>query len=157
VLDDDGNVLIRLENGAKGILHASQISVGEENGLNIRVYGTKGALKWVQSEPNKLVLLFPDAPMQVLTPGGNNSWLSNAALYNCRLPAGHPEAFLEAFANLYRNFADTLSARLEGRSAKVLELDFPGIEDGVRGMAFIETVVKSSTSKQKWVKMPKLS
>jgi predicted dehydrogenase len=155
-LDDDGNVLIRLENGAKGVLHASQISVGEENGLNIRVYGTKGALKWVQTEPNKLVLLFPDAPMQILTPGANNAWLSKAALHNCRVPAGHPEAFLEAFANVYRNYADTLFARLAGKTPKILDQDFPTIEDGVRGMAFIETVVKSSTSKQKWVKMPKV-
>lgn len=155
-LDDDGNVLLRLENGAKGILHASQISVGEENGLNIRVYGTKGALKWVQAEPNRLTLMFPDAPMQILTPGGNNAWLSKAALHNCRIPAGHPEAFLEAFANIYRNYADTLSARLAGKKPKVLDQDFPTIDDGVRGMAFIETVVKSSASKQKWVKMPKL-
>ena len=155
-LDDDGNVLIRLEGGAKGVLHASQISVGEENGLNIRVYGTKGALKWVQAEPNKLVLLFPDAPMQILTPGANNGWLSKAALHNCRVPAGHPEAFLEAFANLYRNYADSLSAKLAGKKPKTLDLDFPTIEDGVRGMAFIETVVKSSRSKQKWVKMPKI-
>lgn len=155
-LDDDGNVLLRFENGAKGVLHASQISVGEENGLNIRVYGTKGGLRWVQSEPNRLVLLFPDAPMQILTPGANNSWLSKAALHNCRVPAGHPEAFLEAFANLYRNYADTLSATLAGRKPKVLDQDFPGIDDGVRGMAFLETVVKSSTSKQKWIKMPKV-
>lgn len=155
-LDDDGNVLLRLENGGKGILHASQISVGEENGLNIRVYGTKGALKWVQAEPNRLTLMFPDAPMQILTPGGNNAWLSKAALHNCRIPAGHPEAFLEAFANIYRNYADTLSARLAGKKPKVLDQDFPTIDDGVRGMAFIETVVKSSASKQKWVKMPKV-
>jgi predicted dehydrogenase len=155
-LDDDGNVLIRLENGAKGVLHASQVSVGEENGLNIRVYGTKGALKWVQAEPNKLILLFPDAPMQILTPGVNNAWLSKAALQNCRVPAGHPEAFLEAFANIYRNYADTLSARLAGRKPRVLDQDFPTIDDGVRGMAFIETVVKSSSAKQKWIKMPRV-
>jgi predicted dehydrogenase len=154
-LDDDGNVLLRFENGARGVLHASQISVGEENGLNIRVYGTKGGLKWVQAEPNKLILTFLDKPMQILTPGVNNSWLSKAALHNCRVPAGHPEAFIEAFANLYRNYADALSARLQGKKPKALDLDFPTIEDGVRGMIFIETVVKSSSSKQKWVKMPK--
>lgn len=155
-LDDDGNVLLRLENGAKGLLHASQISVGEENGLNIRVYGSKGGLKWVQAEPNRLFVYAMDKPMQVLTPGGNNAWLSKAALHNCRLPAGHPEAFLEAFANIYRNYADTLSARLAGKKPKALDLDFPTIDDGVRGMAFIETVVKSSQSRQKWVKMPKV-
>jgi len=153
-LDDDGNVLLRFDNGAKGVLHASQISVGEENGLNIRVYGTKGGLKWVQAEPNKLVLTFPDKPLQILTPGANNTWLSKPALHNCRVPAGHPEAFVEAFANLYRNYADALTARLAGKKPKALDLDFPGIDDGVRGMAFIETVVKSSQSKQKWLKMP---
>jgi len=151
-LDDDGNVLLRFENGARGVLHASQISVGEENGLNIRVYGTKGGLKWVQAEPNKLVLTFLDKPMQILTPGGNNSWLSKPALHNCRIPAGHPEAFLEAFANLYRNYADALKARLAGKKPSRLDLDFPTIEDGVRGMAFVEAVVKSSQSKQKWLK-----
>jgi predicted dehydrogenase len=155
-LDDDGNVLLRLENGAKGLLHASQISVGEENGLNIRVYGSKGGLKWVQAMPNQLFVYAMDKPMQVLTPGANNAWLSKAALHHCRLPAGHPEAFLEAFANVYRNYADTLSAKLAGKKPKALDLDFPTIDDGVRGMAFIETVVKSSQSKQKWVKMPKV-
>ncbi|MGA0333916.1 MAG: Gfo/Idh/MocA family protein [Kiritimatiellia bacterium] len=154
-LDDDGNVLLRLENGAKGLLHASQISVGEENGLNIRVYGSKGGLKWVQAHPNQLFVYSMNKPMQVLTPGANNAWLSKAALHNCRLPAGHPEAFLEAFANIYRNYAATLSAKLNGKKPRSLDLDFPTIEDGVRGMAFIETVVKSSQSKQKWVKMPK--
>ena len=155
-LDDDGNVLLRLENGAKGLLHASQISVGEENGLNIRVYGSKGGLKWVQAMPNQLFVYAMDKPMQVLTPGANNAWQSKAALHHCRLPAGHPEAFLEAFANVYRNYADTLSAKLAGKKPKALDLDFPTIDDGVRGMAFIETVVKSSQSKQKWVKMPKV-
>jgi predicted dehydrogenase len=154
-LEDDGNVLLRFENGARGVLHASQISIGEENGLNIRVYGTKGGLKWVQAEPNRLFLYHPDRPMEVLTPGGNNSHLSASALANCRLPAGHPEAFLEAFANLYRNYADALAARLAGKKPKPEHLDFPTIADGVRGMAFIETVVKSSQSKTKWLKMPR--
>jgi predicted dehydrogenase len=152
-LDDDGNVLLRFENGARGVLHASQISVGEENGLNIRVYGTKGGLKWVQAEPNKLVLTFLNQPMQILTPGANNAWLSKPALHNCRVPAGHPEAFLEAFANLYRNYADALAARLAGKKPKKADLDFPTIEDGVRGMAFVDAVVKSSKSKQKWIKL----
>ncbi len=153
-LDDDGNVLLRFDNGAKGILHASQISVGEENGLNIRVYGTKGGLKWVQAEPNSLTLLWLDKPMQILKPGANHAHLSKAALHNTRVPAGHPEAFLEAFANLYRNYADALQARLSGKKPGKHDLDFPTIEDGVRGMIFIETVVKSSASKQKWLKVP---
>jgi predicted dehydrogenase len=154
-LDDDGNVLLRFDNGAKGILHASQISVGEENGLNIRVYGTKGGLKWVQAEPNTLTLLWLDKPMQILKPGANHGHLSKSALHNTRVPAGHPEAFLEAFANLYRNYADALRARLDGKTPNKHDLDFPTIDDGVRGMIFIETVVKSSNSKQKWVKVPK--
>ncbi len=154
-LDDDGNVLLRFENGAKGVLHASQISVGEENGLNIRVYGTKGGLKWVQADPNKLWITHLDKPMEMLTPGGNLSYLGKAALANVRLPAGHPEAFLEAFANVYRNYADCLIAKLNGKKPSKVALDFPGIEDGVRGMAFVETVVKSSESKQKWTKFPK--
>lgn len=154
-LDDDGNVLLRFENGAKGILHASQISVGEENGLNIRIYGTKGGLKWVQAEPNTLTLLWLDKPIQILKPGANHGHLSKAARHNTRLPAGHPEAFLEAFANLYRNYADALQARLSGKKPTKHDLDFPTIHDGVRGMIFIETVVKSSASKQKWIKVPK--
>lgn len=154
-LDDDGNVLLRFENGAKGVLHASQISTGEENGLNIRVYGTKGGLKWVQAEPNRLTLLWPDKPMQILTPGANHAHLSKAARYNTRVPAGHPEAFLEAFANLYRNYADALQAKLDGRKPGKHDLDFPTIEDGIRGMIFIETVVKSSASRQKWIKVPR--
>lgn len=154
-LDDDGNVLLRLENGAKGVLHASQISVGEENGLSIRVYGTRGGLKWVQAHPNQLFVYSMDKPMQVFTPGVNNTWLSKAALHNCRVPAGHPEAFIEAFANIYRNYANTLLAKMGNKKPKALDLDFPTIDDGVRGMAFIETVVKSSQSKQKWLKMPR--
>jgi len=155
-LDDDGSVLLRFENGARGLLHASQVSAGEENGLNLRVYGTRGGLKWEQPNPHRLVLLTQGKPMQVLTPGVDNGYLSKAALHNCRVPAGHPEAFLEAFANLYRNYADALAARLAGKKPKALDLDFPTIEDGVRGMAFLETVVKSGASKQKWLKMPKV-
>lgn len=154
-LDDDGNVLLRFENGARGVLHASQIAVGEENGLNIRVYGTKGGLKWVQADPHKLVLTSLDKPMQVLTPGVNNAWLSKPALAHCRVPAGHPEAFLEAFANLYRNYARALRKRLAGKKPNKTDLDFPTIEDGVRGMVFLQTVVKSAQSKQKWIRMPK--
>lgn len=149
-LEDDGNVLIHLEEGAKGILYASQISVGEENGLRIRVYGTKGGLEWVQLEPNTLIVKWNDQPRQIVRTGGPD--LSEAANYNTRTPAGHPEGFLEAFANLYRNFADTLLARIEGGEAPAQADDFPKISDAVRGMAFLETVIKSANSDQKWVK-----
>ncbi|NRA37548.1 MAG: gfo/Idh/MocA family oxidoreductase, partial [Planctomycetes bacterium] len=146
--EDDGSVLIRLEDGAKGILYASQISVGEENGLKIRVYGTKAGIEWVQLDPNTLIVKWNDQPNQIVRTGGPN--LSEAANYNTRIPAGHPEGFLEAFANLYRNFADTVLARIEGGTADPLAADFPKIEDAVRGMRFLETVIQSANSDTKW-------
>lgn len=152
-LDDDGNVLLRFAGGAKGVLHASQISIDEENGLNIRVYGTKGGLIWVQAEPNTLIRTHPDRPREIIKPGVNyEGRLSDAATANSRIPAGHPEAFLEAFANLYRNFAGQIRAKLEGRAATEIELDVPNVHDGLRGMQFIQTVVDSSNSNDKWTK-----
>ncbi len=147
-LDDDGNVLLRFDNGAKGVLHASQISVGEENNLNIRVYGTKGSLQWFQQEPNSLYVRWLDQPMQVLRTGVGE--LYPEAQAHTRVPAGHPEGYLEAFANIYRNFAICLQARLEGRQPDPLYTDFPTVDDGVRGMQFIYKVVESSNSDQKW-------
>ena len=152
-LDDDGNVLLRFKGGAKGILYASQISIDEENGLRIRIYGDAGGLAWSQEEPNSLLLMSPDKPRQLIRAGSNYGHLSKAALTNSRLPGGHPEGFLEAFANLYRNYAMALTAILNGRKPKPEHLDFPNVNDGVRGMLFIETVVKSSASRMKWSKM----
>ena len=152
-LEDDGNVLIRLNGGARGILHASQISIGEENGLRIAVYGEKAGLKWVQLEPNTLMLCHPNRPTESLRAGANYANLSPAAQSACRLPCGHPEGFIEAFANVYHNFALALRCRLEGKKIKPQYLDFPNVADGVRGMAFIETVVASSKSSRKWTKM----
>ncbi len=152
-LDTDGNVLLRFDNGAKGILHASQISVGEENDFNIRIYGEKGGLQWFQMEPNTLLVKHIDKPTEVYRTGGNHGYLSKSALAHSRIPAGHPEGYIEAFANLYRNFAYTLRARLEGKEPDPIYQDYPTIDDGIRGMAFIETVVKSSKSNEKWVKM----
>jgi predicted dehydrogenase len=149
-LEDDGNVLLRFDNGAKGILHASQISVGEENALNIRIYGTLGGLEWHQMEPNTLIVKWIDQPTQLIRAGGG--YLGKAALANTRLPMGHPEAFLEAFGNVYKNYALALQARIMGKKPKAENLDFPDIEDAVRGMAFIESVVKSSKSSTKWTK-----
>lgn len=152
-LDDDGNVLLKFENGAAGVLMASQVAAGEENALKIRVYGEKGGLEWAQHEPNTLILKWLDQPTQILRAGGNyGSVLSPVAVANCRTPGGHPEGYLEAFANIYRNFALTLSARLDGKDAKSENLDFPGVEDGIRGMAFIDNVVASSASSEKWTK-----
>ena len=148
-LEDDGNVLLRFDNGAKGVLFASQISVGEENGLKLRVYGEFGGLEWSQMEPNSLVVRWPDRPYEVRRTGGPG--VSDAATGATRLPAGHPEGFLEAFALLYRNFADTLEAKRAGRQPTEGNLDFPTIADGVRGMAFIETVVESAQAGAQWL------
>ena len=152
-LDDDANVLLRFEGGAKGVLHCSQISIGEENGLNIRVHGEKGSLAWRQEEPNTLTLRWPDRPREVVRAG--DASLGARAKAATRLPMGHPEAFLEAFANLYRNFAALVRARREGTTPSEHALDIPGIADAVRGMAFIETVVASSRSNEKWVPLPR--
>ncbi|MFC1541828.1 Gfo/Idh/MocA family oxidoreductase, partial [Candidatus Latescibacterota bacterium] len=150
LLDDDGNVLIRLENGARGILYASQISVGEENGIRIRVYGEKGGLEWIQTNPNTLIAKWNDRPAEIIRTGGG--YLSERSLMNTRLPMGHPEGFIEAFANIYRNYILSLKAIIDGKEPKPEHLDFPNVKDGVRGMAFIETVVEGNKSDKKWTK-----
>ena len=152
LLEDDGNVLLRFSNGARGVLLASQIAVGEENGLKLRVYGERASLEWVQTDPNSLVVRWPDRPFEVRRTGGPG--VSEAATAATRLPAGHPEGFLEAFALLYRNFAAALEARLAGRDPTSEELDFPTIDDGVRGMAFIDAVVDSSKRGGVWTDFP---
>ena len=149
LLDDDGNVLLHFEHGAKGILHASQISAGEENNLNIRIYGTKAGLQWFQMEPNSLYVKWLDKPMEILRTGGSKLYPESTA--HTRIPAGHPEGYLEAFANIYRNFAICVRARLEGKEAPAVYQDFPSVQDGVRGMQFIEKVIASGKSKKKWV------
>ena len=152
LLEDDGNVLLRFSNGARGVLLASQIAVGEENGLKLRVYGERAGLEWAQTDPNSLVVRWPDRPFEVRRTGGPG--VSEAATAATRLPAGHPEGFLEAFALLYRNFAAALEARLAGRDPTSEELDFPTIDDGVRGMAFIDAVVDSSKRGGVWTDFP---
>ncbi len=147
-LDDDANILLRFEGGAKGVLHCSQISVGEENNLNIRVYGEKGSIEWHQKEPNTMLVKWLDQPMQVYRTA--NGYLCEAAAAAGRTPPAHPEGYLEAFANIYKNFASTLRARIEGREPTEIENDFPKIEDGIRGMAFIEAVVASGHSNAAW-------
>lgn len=151
VLDDDGAVMLKFDNGAKGVLMASQVAAGEENGIRIRVYGEKGGVEWYQHEPNTLQVKWLDQPTQIYRAGGNNGhYLSPLAVHNCRTPAGHPEGYLEAFANIYRNFALTLGCKMDGTTPTAEMLDFPGIEDGLRGMAFIDNVVASSQSDKKW-------
>jgi predicted dehydrogenase len=147
-LDDDGNVLLKFDNGANGILVASQIAAGEENSLKIKVYGEKGGLEWHQMEPNTLMVKWLDSPTQLYRTG--NGYLSQIAAFNTRIPSGHPEGYLEAFGNLYKNFALTLQSKLEGKEPTANILDFPTVKDGVRGMAFIENVIASGKSTQKW-------
>lgn len=150
-LDDDGNVLLRFDNGAKGVLHASQISVGEENNLNLRVYGEKGGIEWHQNEPNTLLVKWLDQPMQVYRTA--NGYLGSHAQAATRTPPAHPEGYLEAFANLYRNFAEHIRAHEASETPGEDVLDYPKIEDGIRGMAFIEAVVKSSANNAAWTAM----
>ena len=148
-LDDDGNVLLEFDNGAKGILFASQIAAGEENNLKIRIYGEKAGLEWHQQEPNTLVVKWLDKAMEVKRTGVGK--LSPAAQAHTRIPAGHPEGYLEAFASIYRNFAMAVHAHMKGKKPDP-KYDFPTVEDGVRGMRFIEKVIASGKSKQKWTK-----
>ncbi len=149
-LDDDGNVFLEFDNGAKGILFASQIAAGEENALRIRVYGEKAGLEWSQMEPNSLIVKWLNRPMEIMRTGVGK--LYPEAQHATRIPAGHPEGYLEAFANIYKNFALSLRAILAGKKPKALHLDFPGVDDGLRGMRFIEKVIESGKSKQKWIK-----
>jgi len=147
-LDDDGVVILKFNNDASGVLMASQIMAGEENNLTIQVYGENGGLEWRHGDPNSLLLKWPDQPMQTFRAG--SGYLGEAAKHNSRTPAGHPEGYIEAFANHYRNFALCVKASIEGKKPKKEWLDFPGIEDGVRGMAFIENVIESAKSEMKW-------
>jgi predicted dehydrogenase len=150
-LDDDGNVLLKFDNGAAGVLMASQVAAGEENALKIRVYGEKGGIEWAQQEPNTLLVKWLEQPAQILRAGGNyGDRLTSFAIQNCRTPGGHPEGYLEAFGNIYRNFALTLSAKIDGKEPTKENLDFPRVEEGIRGMAFIDNVVASSQSEKKW-------
>ncbi|WP_445737514.1 Gfo/Idh/MocA family protein [Mariniflexile sp.] len=151
VLDDDGNILIRMENGAKGTMSFSQIALGEENNLAIKVYGTKGSMEWHQENPNQLITHWLDAPVKIYTPNGNN--LYDEALSVSRIPAGHPEGYLEAFATIYKNFATHLMAVLDGK--KIDKPDYPTAKDGVRGMQFIYASVESDKNNAAWTKFKK--
>ena len=152
-LDDDGAALLRFNNGASGILMATQVAAGEENAIRLRVYGEKGGLEWYQQEPNTLIVKWPDQPAELVRTG--NSYMGAMASHNTRTPGGHPEGYLEAFANIYRNFSLTLRARMKGEDPKPEWLDFPGINDGIRGMQFIETVIEAGNNDDiKWVEFP---
>jgi len=151
LLDDDGSILLRFDNGARGILFASQISIGEENSLAIRVYGEKAGLEWHQMTPNTLELKYQDKPNEIYRTGVGD--LSPEAQAHTRVPAGHPEGYLEAFANIYRNFAKCVQAKIDGVDVDPIYQDFPDVEDGLRGMEFIYKVIESGRSDQKWIKM----
>ena len=150
MLDDDGAVLLKFNNGATGVLMATQIAAGEENNIKIRVYGEKGGIEWKQEDANTLLVKWLDKPTEIYRAG--TGYLNSFASNNCRTPAGHPEGYLEAFANLYRNFALTLQAKINNEQPKEEWLDFPSVHEGIRGMAFIENVVKSGKSNEKWTK-----
>ena len=150
-LDDDGSILLRFKSGAKGVLTASQICPGQENSLSIRVWGTKAGLEWHQEDPNYLWVRSNDAPEQIYKRG--NGYNCDAAKANSRLPSGHPEAFYEAFANIYRNFSDTIRAKILDIEPSETMLDFPTVEDGARGVYFINKAVESSGSETKWTPM----
>ncbi len=147
-LDDDGNVLLKFDNGAAGCLVASQIAAGEENALKIRIYGEEGGIEWAQMEPNTLIVKWLDKPAEIYRAG--QGYLTDIAKHNTRTPGGHPEGYLEAFGNIYRNFALSLMAKMNGETPTGAMLDYPRVEEGVRGMAFIDTVVASSQSDKKW-------
>lgn len=153
-LDDDGNCLLKFDNGAKGLIHVSQIACGEENNLAIWIYGEKKSLEWYQENPNELIVLGGNGPNQIWRRGNEYvAKVSPAAARATRLPPGHPEGFLEAFANTYVNFTDTIRARYLNEKPSEKMLDFPNVDDGLRGMQFIEAVIKSNESDQKWTKI----
>jgi predicted dehydrogenase len=149
-LDDDANVLLHFEKGAKGILHCSQVSNGDLNGLNIRIYGELGNLQWKQETPQYLHHKTMDGHTIYQPSVGKLADITN---HNTRIPFGHPEGYLEAFANIYRNFSRTVRKRMNGEEPSEFDLDFPTIDDGIRGMKFVEAVIKSGKSNAKWVRV----
>jgi predicted dehydrogenase len=151
-LDDDGNVLLRFKGGAKGVLHSSQISVGDENNLNIRVYGTKASIEWHQEHPNELTVKYPDKPREVWRRG--NDYVKVPGHFT-RIPFGHPEGYLEAFGNIYQEIFRAVRAEVAGKKLPK-NLDYPTITDGIEGMLFIDTVVKSAAKGARWTKFPKV-
>lgn len=151
MLDDDSSMLVKFDNGATGVLLATQVAAGDENNLNIRVYGEKGGIEWRQEEPNTLVVKWLDKPKEIMRAGWK--YLSDEAKAYIRTPAGHPEGYLEAFANIYRSFTNALHDYKPGKKINPEKYDFPDVNHGLRGMVFVETVVKSAQSNKKWVKI----
>jgi len=151
LLDDDSSMLLKFDNGATGVLLATQVAAGEENNLNIRVYGEKGGLEWKQEDPNTMILKWLDRPKEIIRAG--QGYLGDEAKRFTRTPAGHPEGYLEAFANIYRAFTKAVRDYKPGKKINIAKYDFPGVDDGVHGMSFVQTAVKSSNSTRKWTKL----
>ena len=151
LLEDDANILVRFEGGAKGVIVVSQIANGEENELKIRIYGEKGGIEWLQSEPNSLVLKSQEEPRKILRTG--NSYLSERAKVHTRLPGGHPEGYIESLANLYRNFSMAIDAYMDKNKEDNSLFDFPTISDGLCGMRFVEAVIESGKNNSKWISL----
>ncbi|MEL7834490.1 Gfo/Idh/MocA family oxidoreductase [Fodinibius sp. Rm-B-1B1-1] len=149
-LEDDANMLVHYESDVRGVMYCSQISVGEENDLNIRIYGDEASLEWHQENPNYLNIKYPDKPEEIYKRG--NTYLSNEAKVVNRIPPGHPEGFIEAFANIYSNVADAITARIKGEEPDPKALDFPTVYDGAIGVHFTHKVIESG-KKQAWVDM----
>lgn len=145
MLDDDSAALLKFESGASGVLMATQVATGEENNIKVRVYGDKGGLVWEQEDCNSLTVRSLDGPAQIYRAG--TGYLSDIATKNTRTPAGHPEGYLEAFANIYVAFAEAVNDHASGKSG---EYDFPDVQDGIRGMAFVDTMIASDKSDKKW-------
>lgn len=150
MLDDDGAAFLKFNNGATGVLMATQIGAGEENNVKIRVYGEKGSIEWKHEDCNTLLVKWLDKPTEIYRTGAGYN--SSFAAHNTRVPAGHPEGFLEAFANLYRNFVLTVRAKKNGETPSPEASDFPSVNEGIRGMAFVENMVESGQSDLKWTK-----
>lgn len=151
MIDDDSSMLLKFDNGATGVLLATQVAAGEENNLNIRIYGEKGGLEWKQEDPNTMILKWLDKPKEIIRAG--QKYLSDDAKAFTRTPAGHPEGYLEAFANIYRAFTKAVHDYKPGKKINAAKYDFPDVEDGVRGMNFVKTAVKSASSNRKWTKL----
>jgi predicted dehydrogenase len=151
LLDDDSSMLLKFANGATGVLLATQVAAGEENNLNIRVYGEKGGLEWKQEDPNTMILKWLGRPKEIIRAG--QAYLTDNAKRFTRTPAGHPEGYLEAFANIYREFTKAVRDYKPGKKLNLSKYDIPGVDDGVRGMQFVQTAVKSSGSTRKWTKL----
>ena len=145
-------MLLRLGNAARGVLWASQVAIGQENSLRIRVYGETASLEWNQEEPNTLIVHWLDKPTEIRRTG--TAFVGEAASSGARLPAGHPEGYLEAFANIYSSFADALSSAVSGEKADFANYDYPNVRDGVRAMAFLDAVLRSAGGEEKWVEVP---